>query len=100
MQAYELDVAKYSGKTINATEGGAFIQGTEVMPLQKAIDIYLGEVINPLSIIEGKTAFFKNKDQIGTYKKIGKKLTKAVEDLKEMADGCDDGIQRRTRAVN
>ncbi len=40
--AYVRDVAGYGGTVINATEGGAYIDGTLVMPLREAIDRYTG----------------------------------------------------------
>jgi len=40
--AYVRDVAGYKGTVINATEGGAYIDGTLVMSLREAIDHHIG----------------------------------------------------------
>ena len=40
---YVRDVADYAGSVINATEGGAYIEGTSVMPLAEAIRDHVGE---------------------------------------------------------
>ncbi len=39
-QGFEAVIASNPGLYINATEGGAYIEGTEVLPLQKALEAY------------------------------------------------------------
>jgi len=51
-KAIEEDVNYYPGRCINATEGGARIRGTEIMPLREAIDRYCQKKIYPEAIIE------------------------------------------------
>lgn len=51
-KALEEDVNYYPGLCINATEGGARIRGTEIMPLQEAIERYCQRKIDPESIME------------------------------------------------
>ncbi len=49
LKAYEKEIKAYSGKVINATEGGAYIYGTEVLTLKETVEKYLKEKIeNPL----------------------------------------------------
>lgn len=91
LKAYDIDVTNYKGKTINATEGGAYIQGTEVMSFQEAIDQYITEPIHPLEIIEARTKTHKESDHTETYRTLLGRVTKAIQDLKEMADMCDSG---------
>jgi hypothetical protein len=40
LEQFEKDIAETPAKVINATEGGAHIGGTEIMPLQQALDTY------------------------------------------------------------
>jgi hypothetical protein len=40
---YTRDVAAYAGTVVNATEGGAYIEGTQVLSLQEAIDGFVGD---------------------------------------------------------
>ncbi|MBI9074757.1 MAG: motility associated factor glycosyltransferase family protein [Desulfatibacillum sp.] len=47
MKDYEARFATYEGTVINATEGGARIVGTKVMPLAQAIDTYCTEEFGP-----------------------------------------------------
>lgn len=53
LKRFEFDIDKANGayKVINATEGGAKIKGTEVMPLQEVIDKYLQEFIDTKLIL-------------------------------------------------
>ncbi len=43
---FEVEFSKASCKVINATEGGAFIGGMEIMPLKRVIDEVLTEEVN------------------------------------------------------
>ena len=45
LKGYEIDIANYKGTCVNATEGGAFIEGTKVMTLKEVINEYLKEDI-------------------------------------------------------
>jgi len=40
---YTRDVAAYPGTVVNATEGGAYIEGTRVLSLREAIDQFAGD---------------------------------------------------------
>lgn len=47
LKQYEQHLMEYQGTCINATEGGAFIQGTAVMKFSEAIERHCLEVFNP-----------------------------------------------------
>lgn len=49
--SYVRDVASFDGTVINATEGGAHIEGTRVMTLREAIDGYAGEPFAPARLV-------------------------------------------------
>ena len=51
LKHFELDVAEFKGLCINATEGGAKITGTKVMKLKDAIDNFVTQSFDPVSII-------------------------------------------------
>lgn len=40
---FEAEIAGFTGKVINSTEGGAYIAGTEIVPLKDAIKLYIEE---------------------------------------------------------
>ena len=81
---YEADIAVYNGTCINATEGGAKIQGAEIMPFKEAINIYCKEEFKPdLILDEAYSNFSKNVDVPGEMRRIQKK---AKESHKMMGD--------------
>lgn len=41
IQEYNIDVTEFEGLCINSTEGGAYIEGTKLMPFIEAIDNYI-----------------------------------------------------------
>jgi len=49
---FESAIANSSKKFINATEGGAHIEGTEVLTLQETIDLYCGEKAGVRALID------------------------------------------------
>ena len=58
--AFEEDIRRNPGQTINATEGGAKIRGATVMTFREAIDRYCREDFFPLSGIEGALSGFED----------------------------------------
>lgn len=51
LKQYEQHLMEYQGTCINATEGGAYIQGTAVMKLSEAIDRYCHEAFAPRDVL-------------------------------------------------
>ncbi len=92
LKGYESDLAEYKGICINSTEGGAYIIGTEVIPLSQSIDKYVRETYNPLSIIK-KHFFTKKEDYIEEYKNTKILIKNTIKDLQYMIDECKTGIE-------
>jgi len=82
---YEADIAAYNGTCINATEGGAKIGGTKIMPFKEVIDTHCIEEFQPdLILDEVYSNFSKNVDMQRKMKRIRKKGNenqKILEDL-------------------
>jgi len=91
LESYEIDVAGYRGKCINSTEGGAYINGTMVMPFQEAIDKYIKEPFNPLFRIRDILGQFTPSDQ--DHQKVGALIEKTVSSFKSIVDLCDKGLK-------
>lgn len=91
-QAYEIDVAAYSGKCINCTEGGAFIQGTEIMTFQAAIDLYINQAFDPLAVIKESIGHFSAEDIKKDIDKLKIKIQSTKADLEKMRDYCLEAI--------
>lgn len=54
LKQYEQHLMEYQGTCINATEGGAFIQGTSVMPFSEAIERFCSEAFSPRDVLLGR----------------------------------------------
>ena len=92
LDAYNNDMVSHPGTVINATEGGALINRTQIMPFAEAIDKHLTADIMPLEVIREKLAGFapgddgeKIKAKIDyTHAKFGEMIEQAQEGVKEI----------------
>lgn len=93
LKIYERDIANYKGKCINSTEGGAYIYGTEVMPLKDSIDKYIKEDIFPEKIIKEaiKEEIIKE-NYSDIMRKTLKNIEKAIVELKTTISVCDEAF--------
>ena len=91
LDSYNVDVAGYGGKCINATEGGAYINGTTVMTFQEAIDKYIKEPFNPLEKIKEITGSFV--PDIGNYIKVENLIEKTLASFKSISILCEEGLK-------
>jgi len=62
LRAYEMDLLNYSGTCINATEGGAYITGTSIMPFEEAINKHIREEFYPRDSIRESLTIFTPRD--------------------------------------
>lgn len=92
-QSYEIEVKNHQGTCINSTEGGAYIEGTKVMPFKEAIKQNLNKTINPLNIIEEQLSDFSIGDVKEDTKKLLKLFDQTIKDLEEMIASCDKGLE-------
>lgn len=91
--AYEIDIAEYAGQCINATEGGAYIEGTKVMTLQDAITQYIKEPVHPLGRIRSELSLFTNEDEAKDLMSVLGKIDEALNDLKKIQEICLSAIE-------
>lgn len=56
MKEYEKLIGLYNGTVINATEGGAKLNGTKIVPLKEALDTFCHEDFHPRSQVMKMTA--------------------------------------------
>lgn len=92
LKSYEMDIRDYQGKCINATEGGAYIKGTEVMTLKEAIEKYIREKTDAKAIISKSIKHFENTDVEKEYKRIFDKLCGAIEDIDFIIKKADEAV--------
>jgi len=90
LQAYEIDMASHKGKCINATEGGAYIVGTEVATFAETIEKHISKVISPLEIIKANLGNYEPLN--GIREKLTDKAQKTLDELAYMAECCKQGL--------
>lgn len=87
-------------EVINATEGGARIEGTKIMTLQEAVDTYCVKEYNVASIFDKETHIFPQDNLKEVYDNlVGKrkelaKLKKVAKDAAEAARRCGVLVER------
>lgn len=91
-QAYEIDVAGYSGRCINSTEGGAYIQGTEIMTFQAAIDTFIKEEFHPRALIKESLAHFSAEDIVKDIERLKSIIASTKKDLELMKNYCQEAL--------
>lgn len=90
LKYYEYDIANYRGTCINATEGGALIRGTLVMPLREVASRYLHEsfdareiIRDQLKVIEEQTVKDQAKKILGTIRRTDAAMRRVLEKCEE-----------------
>jgi hypothetical protein len=91
LDSYNIDVAGYKGKCINATEGGAYINGTTVMTFQEAIEKYLSGSFNPLEEIKNILGQFTQSSN--DYEKVNVLIEKTINSFKKIVNLCEEGFK-------
>jgi hypothetical protein len=91
-KSYEVDIAQYKGTCINATEGGAYIQGTTVMTFQEAIERYVLEPFYPVNMIKEYTAEFSKDEADKDAQKIEGLVEQTLSDMQYVYETCKIGL--------
>jgi hypothetical protein len=92
-KSFVTDVAKYRGICINATEGGAFIEGTELMTLHDAVEKYCQKPIDVLQVIQRDLHFPSEAEVDKEYKKFRKTMIETRKEVEGVIDYCDKGAR-------
>ncbi len=92
LKAYEVDVAGYKGTCINCTEGGAYIQGTQLMPFQEAIDQFIGEEFYPRERIKEALSVFNAQEAGEDVERVIALIDTTIADLNKIISDCKKGI--------
>lgn len=92
-KAYEIDIAGYQGRCLNCTEGGALINGTEIMPFQEAIDIYINDAFHPLTVIRESIAGFSTESVKKDIDGVNDKIIHTINDLTRMKEHCKEAFE-------
>lgn len=96
---FEEDIQKYPGLCINATEGGARIRGTKVMPFRKAIDAHCHARFQPAAVIADALSHFdEDLDVQQVYEATLSRIHATREALQYLIKRFKD-FQEETRTV-
>ncbi|MBP2657530.1 MAG: hypothetical protein H6Q69_562 [Firmicutes bacterium] len=101
-------------KYINATEGGAYIQGTTLMTLREVLDQYCQKTVDVLGVIRKAQDSFKVPNLEPILEKLELRLkdtnkanddaNKAIKRLKQLEKACENGqgkkMQQHLKAVS
>jgi len=92
LRYYEKDIAEYSGEVINATEGGAWIEGTHLMSFKDAISKNLVNSWNVSGFIEKNLALFDKKQAGEDAAKVKNIMMETEAFLQTTIAKCRKGV--------
>ena len=92
LKGYEVDIAEYRGACVNATEGGAFIQGTQVMTFAEAIERYMGEDYFPLQLLQSRLTPPDEATALTTARQVMGNIDRTAGELAKISQVCRDGL--------
>lgn len=85
------DIANYNGKCINATEGGAYIEGSHLMTLREALDQYCKEDIDVKGICEANLKKPTESEITSTWIRFKRTLQETIREVEDIVAVCDRG---------
>jgi hypothetical protein len=92
-KAFVTDVAQYRGTCINATEGGAWIEGTKLMTLKEAIDKYCVRPVDPLEIFKKELHYPQETEIASVYRRFRQTMLETRKEVEGVIEYCDKGIE-------
>lgn len=90
-KAFVTDVAQYRGTCINATEGGALIEGTVLMTLKDAIDKYCQRPVETLEVFRRQLHYPDKKEIAKVYRNFRNTILETKREVEAVIKLCDDG---------
>jgi len=91
LKAYELDISQYHGRVINCTEGGAYMQGTQIARFDETIKKYMTESFNPLQVIQENLARFATAES--DTERLKSIIEKTETEVREIIISCIVGVE-------
>lgn len=91
-KGFVTDLASYRGTCINATEGGAFIEGSILMTLREAIDKYCTQPLDTHEIIKNHLRYPREQDIRKEWRNFRQTMIDTRKEVEGVIDYCDKGI--------
>lgn len=92
-KSFVTDVAKYSGTCVNATEGGAYIEGTKLMALSEALDKYCQNPINVREILTKRLKKPGDNEVRNEWRSFRRTMIETRKEVEGVIEYCDRGMK-------
>lgn len=93
-KAFETDMLTYQGTCINATEGGAYIEGTKISTLKEAVEKYCTKPVDTLGIFQKECKYPSETEIANQWKSLRKIMTATREEVQKVVNSCLEGERR------
>ena len=92
-KTFVTDTAQFKGQCINSTEGGAFIEGTILMPLKEAIDKYCTRTVNAKEVFKKKLHYPDETEIKIEWKRFRQTIIDTIKEVEGVIEYCDKGTK-------
>lgn len=92
-KSFVTDISQYRGTCINATEGGAWIEGSKLMTLRDAIEKHCTRPVPTLEIFKEKLHYPTESEISSEYKKFRQIMIETRKEVEGVIDYCQKGEQ-------
>lgn len=93
-KAFETDMLTFKGTCINATEGGAYIEGTKLSTLREAINQYCTKPIDSRKLLEKELYYPKENEILSQWKNFKKTIIATKKEVESVIEACLEGQKR------
>jgi hypothetical protein len=88
------DVAHFQGQVINCTAGGAFIEGTTLMPLSEAVQKYCQNPVNSFQRIQENLKYPTAKEVRRNWQHLHENLAATIREVRQVIQFCEKGVEK------
>lgn len=85
------DIAGYHGKVFNATEGGAFIEGTEITTLRQALDTACRQEFDTMKVLKNRLKIPSPDDVGKVWTNFRKIILETRTEVRAVIEFCEKG---------
>ena len=90
-KGFVTDLAQYSGTCINATEGGAYIEGTTLMTLREALDRYCTKPVDTLENFKKHLHYPTESEIKKEWRNFRETILETRKEVEGVIDYCEKG---------
>ncbi len=92
-RGFVTDLAQYRGTCINSTEGGAYIEGAQLMPLKDSIDKYCIKPVETLEVFKKRLHYPTEGEIKREWRNFRKIIIETRKEVEGVIEYCDKGEQ-------